>query len=371
MLTFHSVKIDGEIHRTNPLFVGNFFNLKRMWWRKRKQRQNLILSIASTWYAASKKNTVAPGFIEEEILITSLTNKVKDAKQVLEHFFNINRIGFNFNNGIKSPTIVSPKKLKPELVDAIAEILDDITFDPGPRPTKKRLVQSTVKVRTSAANFIRAEVRSTGKTHLMPAVNWLLEQKEPITFFYEAAGKLQARDKSVWPIKSIETWPGWLRQELFGTVVDLENAYCQYLVGALEKKYSNRPLVVELKYPSLIQAVKCKKEFREYICKDLLKLDITDDSLKAVKKLIMSLANGSNISSLMLVNSSGRSQAVNIINEINPHLSYQEKITAGKYLGFIAKQFKAAKKDLCVHLYGLKPSRENEKMIFKSYMEWE
>lgn len=372
MLTFHALKFDGEIHYTNPLYVGNYFHLKGMWWKKRKQRQNLILSVAASWYRVTKNNTTFPGFIEEEILLTSLTSQVKDAKVILEKFFTISRIGFNFNNGLKSPTLVRPKKLQQNVINAIKLILDDLVYDPGDEPTDSKLTASMTKIRKHRRDFIKSELMSTGKSHLLPAVNWLLNQEnDEIKFYFQPAGRLQARDKSVWPIKSIETWPGWLRTELFGTVVDIENSYLQFLTRALEEKYKNSPSLLNLKYSHLINATNDKTSFRKRICCDVLHLDYTDENIKVVKKIIMSLANGSNISPLMLVNPTGRSEAVNLVMQANPNLTHEQRSNAGKILGFICKQFKAARKDLCIHLHGAKPTRQNQKRIYQSYLEWE
>ena len=130
MITFHPVEIDSDLDRNNPLYVGNFFKLKGMWWKKRKQRQGLILSIASAWYRLMKSNPSAPGFINEEVLITSLTKQVGDARAILEHFFDITRIGFNFGDGNKSPTLISPKKLDKDIVRVIRDIIDTVRFAP-------------------------------------------------------------------------------------------------------------------------------------------------------------------------------------------------------------------------------------------------
>ena len=225
MLTFHAVEIDGDLTRDNPLFVGNFFDLKGMWWKKRKQRQGLILSMATAWYRLMKRNPSAPGFINEEVFVTSLTKQVKDAKVILERFFDITRIGFNFNDGNKSPTLISPKKLSKDMHCAIERIINEVQFAPGPPPSNKNLVKSNVFVEQNVGAFIRQKLKEEDREDLLPPVNWILKQPNPITFFYEPAGTLLQRDKSVWPIKSIEGWPGWLRTQLFGTVIDIENAY--------------------------------------------------------------------------------------------------------------------------------------------------
>lgn len=370
MLVFHLLKFDGEIHRTNPLYVGNFFNLSHMWWSKRKLRQNLILTVAATWYRLIKNNKTMPGFIEEEVLVTSLTSKIKDAKVILEYFFDIVRLGYNFNNGTKSPTIVRPKRLPRKVINAISILVDDLEYDPGLEPCNENIISSSVRIQSKRLDFIRNELSATGKLHLFPAVKWL-SQFDHINFYFEPAGKLKARDKSIWPVKSIETWPGWLRQELFGTVIDLENAYLQFLITSLYEKYKNEPTLMELKYPDLVKAHTNKNNFRKYICEEILQLPLNGDNLKIVKKVLMSIANGSNISPLMLINSSGRSEAVNLVLNANPNLTQVQMLHCGKVLGFICRQFKAAKKDLYMHLYKAKPTRENQKSIFKSYMKWE
>jgi hypothetical protein len=206
---------------------------------------------------------------------------------------------------------------------------------------------------------------------LAPAVEWLYSQEGQINFYYERSGKLQARDKSVWPIKSVETWPGWLRTELFGRVVDIENSYCQFLMSCLETKYSEDAHLVALKYPDIVKSVYDKVNFRNYICVDILKLDATDENIKVVKRLIMSLANGSNVTPQLLASRSERSEAVKIIVDSKCNLSPSEVIYAGKKLSFIAKQFRAAKKDICINVLNKKPSAKNVKRVFQMYFEWE
>lgn len=371
MLTFHPVEIDHDLCRTDLLYVGNFFPLKGMWWRKRKQRQGLILSIAVAWYRIMRLNQAAPGFVNEEVLITSLTRQVKDAKVILERFFDITRIGYNFNDGNKSPTQISPKRLDAAMVEAIRNIIDEVKFAPGLPPTKKNIVSSVVSVARNKSSFIRRQLKQTNREDLLPAVNWLLKQDNPVIFYYEKAGKLLARDKSVWPIKSIEMWPGWLRTALFGTVIDIENSYIQFVVASLEEKYKTNPNRLHLKYPDLLRADRDKKNFRIELCRDYLKLEPTSDNIGFIKKLLMSLANGSNVTPALLTNGGGRSEAVRIIHAANPTLLPSDLIRIGNRFNAITKQLSASKKALCFHLLGVRATRENQKKIFQLYMQWE
>lgn len=370
MLRFYPVSVGFEIHRTNPLFVGNYFTLKGMWWKKRRLRQSLILSVALGWYELSKNSLNNPAFIQEELFLTSLKKHVGDARVILESFFHIDRIGFNFANGVSGATQVRPKKLNKDTVAAIESILNHIQYDPGPEPSCGKLTCSRVSVQPFDERAVTHRLLQEGRDSLVPAVRWLRENPS-LNFYYQPSGKLRARDTSVWPVRSIETWPGWLRQELFGRVIDIENAYAQFMVNNLMQKYgSNRELLM-LKYPDIMRSHYDKSNFREEICTTLLKLPATDDNISVVKKLIMSIANGSNVTSTLLISGSSRSEAVRIILEANPCLSTEDLLLVGKRLSFVARQFRMAKRDLCSHLLGLPPSANNSKKIFTRYFDWE
>jgi hypothetical protein len=370
MLIFHPVEVEQDLARDNPLFVGNFFHLKGMWWNKRKIRQGLIISIAVAWYHLTKKNAAAPGFMSEEILITALTQQVSDAKHILEQFFTITQLGYNFGDGNKQPTQVSPRKLPAKMVATIINIVDEVRFNPGLPPTNKKLTKSSLKLQSGVAVSIIQRLKITEREDLIPAVTWLLKHTN-IDFYYEPAGTLLARDKSVWPIKSIEMWPGWLRTALFGRVIDLENAYCQFIMKSIEPHYAAHPHKLKMKYPDLVSMDVDKTNYRIELCRDYLKLEPTDKNIGLTKRLLMSLANGSNATPSLMTNGSGRSEAVRIVHEMNPDLLPSDMITIGNKLSSIAKQFKNVKKDMCLHLLKVKPTRENQKQIFKMYFEWE
>lgn len=371
MLAIYPVQIRFEPPRTDPLFVGNYFNLHRMRWRKRRQRQQLIFAIAIAWKNLVARQTKAPGLLREEIFLTHLTAQVFDAKVVLEKFFKIERIGFSLKDGTRSPTVISPRKLPPQFIQSIDRIQSLIQFDPGPEPTSKSLTTTIVKPRCINQAKIISALEKTGRYDLVAPVIWLLQQNEEIIFYYRPAGRLQARDTSVWPIKAIETWPGWLREELFGKTVDIENAFCQFLVQHLIKKYNDNLGLLELKYPHLLRADRDRKKFREQLCTDVLKLPATPENISFVKRLIMSLANGSNCSAQLLLSSNTRSQAARIVREANPNLSIEELIYAGEKLHAIAQQFRSAKKALCVYLLKEKPTHSAMRKIFKLYFAWE
>lgn len=370
MLTFHPVYIDEILTHRNPLYIGHFFNIEGMWWSKRKQRQGLIISIASAWYRLYKQNPGAPAFVEEEVFITSLTKQVTDAKVILESFFTIKRLGFNFGDS-KGATIITPKKLGKKMFSAVEAIINRVKFEPGSKPKSNKLEISLVTIQPSLKSAIRQKLKDTDRDDLIPPVNWLLEQTDAIPFYYIRSGSLQQRDTSIWPIKAIENWPGWLRTILFGPVVDIENAFSQFIVKKLQLKYACDLDRMEMLYPLLLDSIRNKVKFRENICVNILKLPNNDESISVVKKLVMALANGSNISPSLITCDGGQSQAVDIVKRASPHLLSSELLDAGTYLQKIARQFKAAKKDLCFYLLKKQPTAANQKLIFSKYFEWE
>ena len=372
MLFFHTVEINEPILRDDPLFVGHFFDLHKMWWVNRRKRQQMILSIALTWYKLVKHQLKSPGMISEELILTGLTKEVREARSIIEHFFTITRIGFNLKDGVnKSPTLVTPKRLPQEYIDAIEKIADNIVFSPGLPPTSKTLVSSTVNIRHANAALVRTKLRELEREDLLPAVNWLFEQKEPVVFYYRPAGQLQARDTSVWPVKAIETWPSWLRADVFGASIDIENAFCQFMLQHLEKKHTSNRQILKLKYPDLLRAAYDRQNFREELCRDVLHLEVNDENIGTVKSLIMALANGSNASPKLMVGDGRLPKAVMIVKNAAPHLPATELLRIGERLQSIARQFRNAKRELCVILLKKKPSREGLKQIFVEYFKWE
>lgn len=369
MLFFHPIKIDGELSRSNPLWVGHFFPLKGMWWRKRRERQALIISIATTWQQVVGTSS-APGFIEEETFLSAITRHVKDARVVLEYFFEIKRLGFNFGDGRKAATSVVPKKLPTVYRNAVLALQNCTVFDPGPEPSDPTLVQSTVVPRVARRDAIITGLRQHGRADLIPAVEWLL-QHGTLRFYYKPAGKLGARDVSVWPIRSIESWPGWLRTELFGRVIDIENSYCQFLVSCLRQKYKENSRPMELKYPDLLRADADRARFREELAVKWLRVEPTEEAISAIKRLIMSLANGSRISRGLITADGHLTEAARIAREINPDLLPSELLILGDRLGVLSKQFRAAKRDMCFYLLGAPPTKRNQKKIFQQYLKWE
>lgn len=370
MLFFYPLKIETELSVESPLHVGHFYKLPGMWWKKRKLRQSLILSVAVAWYNIARGSHTI-GFEERETYLCHLTTQVRDAHVILEKFFEITKRGYSYHNGDRSPSILRPKRLPKRMVAAIKNLLKTgIEFDPDDEPVDSGLTASTVHIQQQNKQQILAKLEETGRCDLIPAAEWLLA-RDSVQFYYERAGRLGARDKSVWPVKSIETWPGWLRTDLFGRTVDIENAFCQFLIGTLRnKKYASCPELLELKYPDIVKSDTDRAAFRSHLCTEYLKAEDNDENIRLIKKLIMSLANGSNASPALLI-SSRANEAAKLVRQINDNLSVSDIICIGNKLNSVARQFKAAKRELCTTVLKLRPTRENVKKVFHLYLGWE
>ena len=370
MITIHNVQIEEELPISSPLHVSKFFSLRGMWWSKRKARQSMILGIAAAWHKSISKQKGGYGFIEEEIYLTSLTSQVSDIKPVFEKFFHIKEVGYNFNNGLKSSTKCTPKRIPRSLIDEIDRILNQVTYYPGIEPSDPKLTVTHAQIVKGRTSFIRQKLKDEDREDLLPMVNWLLKQDNPIKFYYKPSGRLQARDTSVWPIRCVEQWPSWLRTELFGAVVDIDTSYCQYLMSYLQDKYRDRPELLTMKFPDIMRLLNDKQNFRNELIQKYLRLPIDDDSTKIIKRVLMALANGSNCSRNLMISDASQSQVVRIIREACPHLSMNELADVGERLQRIVKQFRNAKRTICITRYG-RPTRDNMKQVFRDYFIWE
>jgi len=373
LLTIYPVQARVELPWNHPLHVGKFFNLEGKRWKARKQRQALILSTARAWKQLTARNPGAPGLVREEIFLTHLAKQAPDAKEIFRVFFKIERTGYRFSDGLTAPTTISPRKLPAQLAAAVEQLDStvELTFDPGQGPTAEGFTRSPVTVRRHKGKEILRALEGYGRADLIPPVKWLLERPQPITFYHRPSGKLQARDTSVWPVRAIETWPGWLRAELFGTCIDIDNAFSQFLMEHLSKKHAGKEAQLRLKYPDIVAIAEDKRAFRAALIEQVLKTKVEPTSLKLIKRLLMAIANGSNASPQLFTGSSSRCEAANIIRLNAPWLSTTDLLAAGERLQRVAHQFRQAKKELCIYLFSARPTAKNQKRIFTLYFNWE
>lgn len=354
-----------EIHVTNPLHVSNFYSPKRLHKKSMQDRQDLVLFLANLHNKITGRCVpVSPlGF---PFRLTSLRNWVYNYESAFDHFFTIVKHGYKISNDDLEISYIAPKKIN-ALPD---KFLFNLEYSPPPLPDDG--VVSKVFLRKNCGGAILARLHETGRVDLLAPVEWLLRREcSEINFYFSTAGKLRARDTSTWPIAGIETWPSWLRTALFGAGIDIDSAYVQFLLMQIEKCYAGRESLVELIFPDLIQMLHNKSAWRRELCEDIFNLPVTTDNINFIKKICMGIANGSKISSVILIGDSEFSEIKNLICTRMPDVQLTVLTKIGDRLSVIAGQFLAAKKLICNSKLGLRANKNNVRQVFVNYFEWE
>lgn len=367
MTTLYRVAADEAVHHSDPLHVGKFFPDKQRHHRAVMQkRQDLILYLAKL-HAEAVSTGMPLRMIQIPMRLMSLRDWVQDYRVVLDVFFDIVQLGYNLGDGNHEISILVPKSVtngKRAASESAARLKYVLPERPGAGNISKVLIQQ------QNAEQILQRLAGTGRLDLLAPVQWLLSQEE-VNFYFERSGRLQQRDTSTWPVQAIETWPSWLRELLFGEGVDIDSAYAQFLVHHLTSVYSGRENLLKILYPDLLRSVFDKAVWRREICEDVLRLESTPENLGVVKRICMSLANGSRISPGILLGNRSFSITADIVIGSTEDVSPVSLIRIGDRLQRIARQFTNARKVLCTSLLNTKATRENQKKVFSSYFEWE
>jgi hypothetical protein len=369
--TIYKVRAQRDLHPSDPLHVGNFYPDKQRLHRSKMQdRQDLILYLAQLHATAIQHCAVSHkprAFCEVPLRLMSLRDWVHDYRVVLDHFFEVKTTGFNFGDGGHEISILIPKNAEPLVpINSNPETHKrELVYVVPPRPDDG--VISKVYIQQQNASYIRSRLAEENRADLRPAVDWLLSQTE-LNFIFQRSGRLKQRDTSVWPVAAIETWPSWLREALFGGGVDIENAYTQFLITHLRKTVDREKL--ELLFPDLLAAVDDKVKWRFSLC-DALGVSCDDEGVSTVKKICMSLANGSRISPGILAGGRAFSVTAEVVIKATDDVSLENLDRIGLRLQKISRQYTLAKKMVCNQLLRLNPTRTNQKLVFSSYFEWE
>lgn len=333
------------VHINDPLHVDNFYNNIRCHPNMRQKRQELILFLAKK-HASVIKSGKPLAFSELEFSLTALRYNVYDYRIAFDYFFEVKQLGFNVIDN-KELTTAIPRKL--EIDFKIPKFIP---------PKYKIGISSKVFIQEVNKEKLLERLRIKN-LDLESEVQWLLNQSE-VNFYFKRAGKLELRDTSTWPIKSIETWPSWLRIELFGPGIDINVSYVQFLINKLNKKYHKNTL--ELLYPDLLQLLEDKNKWRIELC-SLLQLS-SEYGIPIVKKVCMAIANGSKISPEILLKRSSS------VCKFLPEYTNQDIIKIGSRLQILANQFLHAKHAIC-SIQKISNSKNNQKQVFLNYFEWE
>jgi hypothetical protein len=329
----------------------------------------LVLWLANLWYGTARCGKPL-GFCSIELRLTDLRDWVRDYRPALEYFFEVKQLGYFVNDETTELTTVVPRKLEPAEYELVDQAAAELRFTPPPLP--ENAVISKVYLRQDLnREQLMTRLYEAGRPELAPQLSWLLKQPTELNFHFIPSGRLKQRDTSVWPVPAIETWPGWLREELFGQGIDLDSAYIQFLLSYLRRVFVGREALLQLLFPDLIRLLYDKEAFRKELCTQVLQRPYNDRYRAVIKQVIMSLANGSRISPALLMNGSGFSLTAEIIIDAAPEATPTDLIAIGDRLKRIADQFASARRHACVDVLKRYPTRKNVKQVFAEYFTWE
>lgn len=348
---------------SDPLHVGNFYTKRRLHRKAMQDRQDLILYLAQLHRSALATDRPR-GFCEVQLRLMSLREWVYDYRTALDYFFDVKQLGYSFDAEHNEVSVLVPKVL-PIRTDI------ELVYEPPTRPSDGTV--SKVYLQPAARNSqekVLEKLRKAGRHDLLEPVRWLLRHDE-INFIFQPAGRLRRRDTSVWPVAAVETWPSWLREELFGPGIDIDSAYTQFIMQQLKQVYSEAPQLIDILYPDLVKLLRNKVAWRKDLCERTLGLEWNDENISLIKTICMSLANGSKISPGILSAGVGFSITADIIIRSLADISIERVENIGQRLQSISRQYAAAKKVICTAQLRLNPSRSNQKRVFSSYFEWE
>lgn len=355
----------------HPLHWTRFWpDLQRLHRGRIEARQDLVLWLANLYHGAIRCGKPR-GFCSVQVRLMDLRDWVRDYKPALEYFFEIKQLGFHFDEENMELTTLVPKKLEAEELELIDDTAASLRYEPP--PISGDVVISKVYLQPGLdRKSLVARTLLAGRPEIVPQLNWLLTQPSTeLNFHFQPSGKLKQRDTSVWPISAIETWPGWLREELFGPGIDLDSAYVQFLLHHLKIVFSDRPSLMETLFPDLIRLLHDKETFRKELCTQVLQRPYNEKYRALIKQVIMSLANGSRISPALLTNGNGFSLTAELIVEAAPDATVSDLTKIGERLKRIADQFASARRYACMDLLKRAPNRKNVKQVFSGYFAWE
>lgn len=354
----------------HPLHWTGFWpDLQRLHRGRTEARQDLVLWLANLYHGTLKSGKPR-AFCSVQVQLTLLRDWVRDYRSALDYFFEVKQLGYHLDEEKREITTLVPKFLKPEELELIEHIANDARFVPQSQPENATISKVYLQPNLELKSLI-ARVLIDGRPELVPPLRWLLKQPSELNFHFIPSGRLQQRDTSVWPISGIETWPSWLREELFGPGIDLDAAYIQFLMENLKLAFKGQAQLLQTLFPDLIRLLEDKEAFRRELCTQVLQRPYDDRNKTLIKRVLMSIANGSRASAAILTNGSEFSQTAMLINEAAPNATTSELTAIGDRLQRISDQFASAKRHACIGLLKRAPNRQNVKAVFSSYFAWE
>ena len=370
MLRPNELVLPVQVAPSSPLHWSKFWpDLIRVHRQKSEERQRLIIWLANL-HAAAINSGKPRAFCEVSVRLMDLREMVRDYHVALDHFFEIKRAGFYIDEDTFEVSTLIPRRLPRAEKLVVNDIVSRVRYCPPLRPLDGTISKVIVRQHLDRT-ALKDRLTKDGRGDLFPAVEWLLNQPcAELNFYFKPSGKLQLRDTSIWPICGIETWPSWLREELFGRSVDLDAAYIQFLLQRVSQAYADREHLVSLLFPDIVRLLHDKENFRRELCTKVFNKSYTERNKAVIKQIIMSLANGSRISGDVLLGGGSHSLTAQLILGFIPDATRSELMAIGNRLKGISSQFSAAKKAACL-AQAKAPNRLNMKGVFRDYFTWE
>lgn len=317
----------------------HFFWPRRTTTESVKKKRELIQLLAYLYNKALKRKTLC-GTGEIKVSLLSFRALVRDYQPAFNFFFEIVKRGFHISDEFNDLTTVIPKIHN-------QEFLSYWKYEPKERPdgiVSKVLVMEDDK--------LLSDLLIAGRIDLIPKVEFLLNGPGEINFIFAPSGQLHLRDTSIWPIEGIENWPSWVRSRLFGSNVDIKSAYIQFVIEQISNHYRIRSRTL---FDQVFKLWEHQDKFRSELA-ELIGVDV-EDYRKQIKQILMSIAMGSNISTVMLQNAVSFSQCVRLINEICPTLTPEQSVLIFNFLQPFTNQIRLARKTVDISM--------------GSYLKWE
>jgi len=355
----------------HPLHWTRFWpDLQRLHRSRTEARQDLVLWLANLYYGSIRCGKPLH-WCSVQVRLMDLRHWVRNYQPALNHFFEVKQRGFYVDDEHNELTTLVPKRLTAEELELVDDTAAHLRYEPPAKPDDSVISKVYLRPNLDRKSLV-ARVLVHGRPEIVPQLNWLLTQPNTeLNFHFQPSGKLKLRDTSVWPISAVETWPGWLREELFGPGIDLDSAYVQFLMHHLKRVFSDRHALLETLFPDLLRLLNDKENFREELCTQVLQRPYNDKYRSLIKQVIMSLANGSRISPALLTNGSGFSLTAELIVDAAPDATISDLTKIGERLKRIADQFASARRYACTDLLKKAPNRKNIKEVFSGYFAWE
>jgi hypothetical protein len=355
---------------THPLHWQRFWpDLQRIHRGKAEARQDLVLWLANLYHGTIKCGKPI-GFCTVQVELTRLGTWVRDYRAALDFFFEVKQLGYRLDEENRELSTLVPRRLDPNDLKIVDQTQAELRYEVPALPNDSVISKVYLQQGLDAADLVKRTLLA-GRPELVPQLTWLLKQHPEVNFHFVPSGKLKQRDTSVWPISGIETWPSWLRKELFGSGIDIDSAYVAFLLEHLREEFKGRPEQLKLFFPDLLRLLDDKETFRQELCEQVLQRPYTIVWRGVIKSVLMSIANGSKVSGSLLTNGTEFSQTAKIIQEAAPDATITELMNIGDRLQYIARQFDSARKRLCNSKLNMNPTRKNLKKVFGEYFAWE